>query len=158
MDAGVPSALVAWTKAFLADAKACGPGPPMLGLSLRVMTFRRRRQSKPGLRGERVISVNTIAQGMSVVSAALSLLACAKCTFLCTQGSRVRPAPGIPCALLLSRATDDASLGHEPAAGIWKHAFRHAQHRSPGARSDTRESPACRCAHAGYGDYLTGSS
>jgi len=38
------------------------------------------------------------------VPAALLLLACAKCTYLCTQGSRVRPAPGIPRALLFSGA------------------------------------------------------
>src|SRR6185312_1133571 len=37
---------------------------------------------------------------MPVDLAALLLLACVKCTFLCTQGSRVRPASGIPCALL----------------------------------------------------------
>ena len=82
------------TKASVRTAKACGPGPPMLGLSLRVMTFRRRRQSKPGLRGEHVISVNTIAQGMSVVSAALSLLACAKCTFFArkARGCGLHPA------------------------------------------------------------------
>ena len=106
VDAGVPSALVAWTKAFLADAKACGPGPPMLGSSLKVMIFRRRRQSKPGLRGEHVISVNTIARGMPVVPAALSLLACAKVHSLCTQGPRVRPASGIPRALLISEGGD----------------------------------------------------
>src|SRR5581483_2281780 len=46
-----------------------------------------------------------------IVSAALSLLACAKRSFLCTQGSRVRPASGVPCALLLSEGDEDAKLG-----------------------------------------------
>src|SRR6185437_8434696 len=36
---------------------------------------------------------------MPVDLAALLLLACAKVHFPCTQESRVRPAPGIPCAL-----------------------------------------------------------
>jgi len=74
--------------------------------------YRATEAKKPGLRGERVIGVKTIAQGMSDVSAALSLLACAKCTFLCTQGSRVRPAPGIPCALIVEGRGSD----HDPGA------------------------------------------
>src|SRR6185437_2897133 len=41
---------------------------------------------------------------MPVDLAALLLLACAKCTFPCTQGSRVRPASGIPCALWIQGA------------------------------------------------------
>jgi hypothetical protein len=81
---------------MLADAKACGPGPPMPGLSLKVMIFRRRRQSKPGLRGEHVISVNTIAQGMPVVPAALSLLACAKCTSFARKARGCGQHPAFP--------------------------------------------------------------
>jgi hypothetical protein len=61
----------------------------------------------PAHRGEHAIRRKAIAQGMSDVSAALSLLACAKCSFLCTQELRVRPAPGIPCAL-------SHREGHEP--------------------------------------------
>jgi hypothetical protein len=45
-------------------AKACGPVPPMLGSSLKAKAFARRRQPKPGLRGERAISRSTIVQGM----------------------------------------------------------------------------------------------
>jgi hypothetical protein len=54
---------------------------------------------------------SNIAQGVPAVPAALSLLACAKCTFFCTQGSRVRPASGAPCALMIERADEDASPG-----------------------------------------------
>ena len=40
-----------------------------------------------------------LAQGMPVFRRYLSLLACATVHFRCTQGSRVQPASGIPCAL-----------------------------------------------------------
>jgi hypothetical protein len=79
-----------------ADAKACGPGLPTLrsscAVTSRVMTGAR----KPGLRGERAISVKTIAQGMPddpaepVVTAA-SFSYCWRAT-----GEAVA---GIPCAL-----------------------------------------------------------
>jgi len=45
------------------------------------------------------ISRKPIAQGTPVVSAALWFLACVKVHSFCTQGSRVRPASGVPCAL-----------------------------------------------------------
>src|SRR5690348_2399857 len=49
------------------------------------------------------------------------MLACAKCTPFCTQGSRVQPASGVPCALrLLSRAKHDASLGHIVPRECWR--------------------------------------
>ena len=75
---------------------------------------------QPGAPRRSRISRNTIAQGTPVVSAALWLLACAKCTFLCTQGSRVRPASGVPCALL-------SLEGHERCI---TRAFRAARMRS----------------------------
>jgi hypothetical protein len=70
-----------------AEIKSCG--------TLRKATAAR----KPGTPRRPRISRKTIARGMPVVSAEPVLLACAKCTLLCTQGSRVRPASGIPCAL-----------------------------------------------------------
>src|SRR5689334_16259579 len=73
---------------------------------LRDVFARRRGPTSPEPRGERGAAVNTIAQGTPVVSAALLMLACAKCTFLCTQGSRVRPASGVPCALHLQEGHD----------------------------------------------------
>jgi len=57
------------------------------------------------------ISRKPIAQGTPVVPAALSLLACAKVHFLCTQDPRVRPASGVPCALSIEEGHNDASLG-----------------------------------------------
>jgi hypothetical protein len=82
-------------------AKPCGPVPPTLGSSPRDDCRGRRRLTSPVLRGDHGATVNTIAQGVPAVPAALWFLACAKCTFLCTQGSRVRPASGAPCALLV---------------------------------------------------------
>ena len=110
MDARVLSARIARRrKHSWRTAKACGPGPPMLGSSLEAMAFRRRRQSKPVLRGERAISRNTIAQGMPVAPA--GPVVTAACVFCC------RRAMGAACIRhslrpLLSRAANDASPGH----------------------------------------------
>ncbi len=79
--------------------KSCGPDSPTLESTLGVTSLGEWWLKSPVHQGEHEAAVKTIAQGMPVVSAALSLLACAKCTFLCTQGSRVRPASGIPCPL-----------------------------------------------------------
>ena len=69
------------------------------------------------------ISRQPIAQGTPVVSAALLMLACAKCTFLCTQGSRVRPASGIPCALHSLGGTRSMHSSGTSAARLWSRAF-----------------------------------
>jgi hypothetical protein len=74
---------------------------PDAGFKSCVTNARRRWLTSPVHLGEHGAAVNTIAQGVPVVSAALWFLACAMCTFLCTQGSRVRPASGTPCALFL---------------------------------------------------------
>src|SRR5262249_45000967 len=42
-------------------------------------------------------------------------LACARVHFLCTQGSRVRPAPGIPCALFV-RGRNESTTRADAAA------------------------------------------
>jgi len=85
------------------DAEADGEGvwswSPDAGIKSGVTSPGRRGLKSPVPRGEPAISRNTIAQGVPVVSAALWFLACAKVHFFCTQGSRVRPASGIPCAL-----------------------------------------------------------
>jgi hypothetical protein len=39
------------------------------------------------------------------------------------QGLRVRPAPGIPCALFFMWDEDDASPGRKRAAGMLNHVF-----------------------------------
>jgi len=81
-------------------AKSCGPDPPMPGSSFsRDVSREATAARKPGTPRRARISRKTVAQGVPAVPAALSLLACARCTFFCTQGPRVRPASGIPCAL-----------------------------------------------------------
>ena len=62
---------------------------------------------KPGAPRRPRISRQPIAQGTPVVSAALWFLACVKVHSFCTQGSRVRPASGIPCALFASSEGGD---------------------------------------------------
>ena len=88
--------------------------------------------NKPGAPRRSRISRKAIAQGTPVVSAALWFLACAKCTFLCTQGSRVRPASGTPCALCIEGDVIFARLGRGRAAGT--------RTRSPGERRVRRSS------------------
>jgi hypothetical protein len=58
---------------------------------------------KPGTPRRSRISRKTIAQGMPDCLGCPVLLACAKCISFCTQDKRVRPASGIPCALLIER-------------------------------------------------------
>src|ERR1700742_4136099 len=103
---GPPDEWLTWR-----TAKSCGPDPPTLGSSFAGRFAERRWLSSPVHRGERGAAVNTIARGMPVVPAEPVLLACVMRTLFCTQGSRVRPASGIPCALLIFEGDDDASLG-----------------------------------------------
>jgi len=63
----------------------------------------RRGLTSPVPRGEREAAVKTIAQGRPVVVAEPVVACVRKVHFLCTQGSRVRPASGLPCALSCSR-------------------------------------------------------
>jgi hypothetical protein len=79
------------------------------------MIPRRWRLSSPALQGEREAAVKTIARGMPVVPA--EPVVTAACYFCC------RRAMGAACIRhslrpLSSRATCDASLGHECAAGM----------------------------------------
>jgi hypothetical protein len=92
--------------------KPCGPVPSTLGSSSWTIP-RATVANKPDTPGRARSSRNTIAQGTPVVSAALSLLACANVHSLCTQGSRVRPASGVPCALFIWRDKTSAKLGRK---------------------------------------------
>src|SRR5581483_11742767 len=56
--------------------------------------------NKPGLRREREVSRKAIAQGVPDRFGLPDYLVCAS-TLFSTQGLRVRPAPGAPCALFL---------------------------------------------------------
>jgi len=64
VDAGMLSALARRRKHPWRTAKACGPDLPTLGSSLRATSPQATVATKPGHRGERAISVKTIAQGM----------------------------------------------------------------------------------------------
>src|SRR5690348_12411294 len=101
VDAGMLSALARRRKHSRVRRNRAVPIPRRWDQALRAMreaTVAR----QPGAPRRSRISRKAIAQGMSVVPAALTLLACAKCIFFCTQDLRVRPASGIPCALLVS--------------------------------------------------------
>jgi hypothetical protein len=78
----------------------------------------RRGLTSPVPRGERAISRNTIAQGMPVVPAALSLLACAKCTFFARKSRGCGQHPAFPAPSVLQEGAKDASPGHTHAAGM----------------------------------------
>jgi hypothetical protein len=98
----VAARLSAPTNDPVTDAKACGPGLPTLRPSCAVTSRATTGARKPGSRGERAISVKTIAQG----GPGCFGQTCGDCRqlFLFAGGPRARPAPGLPCALLLSRA------------------------------------------------------
>ena len=57
------------TSALSRTAKTCGPGAATLALSSWAMIPRATGAREPVPRGEHAISVNTIAQGMPVISA-----------------------------------------------------------------------------------------
>jgi hypothetical protein len=79
--------------------------------------------NKPGTPRRARSSRKTIAQGMPDVRLYLTIL-CAL-PFFSTQGLRVRPAPGIPCALRLIRGTRCfAKLGRICVARMRGHALR----------------------------------
>jgi len=82
-------------------AKSCGPDSPMLESSLSMMIDRRWWLTSPVHQGEREAAVKTIAQGNAGCFGCPVVACVRKVHFLCTQGSRVQPASGIPCALLL---------------------------------------------------------
>src|SRR5581483_11574791 len=108
---GCFSALWRADEGIFSDGQAVWSCPPDAGVKL-CGTFRRATETNsPVLRGERGATVNTIARGMPVVPAEPVLLACVMRTLFCTQGSRVRPASGIPRALFYSRAMASAALG-----------------------------------------------
>jgi hypothetical protein len=92
-------------------AGACGKTawscPPDAGVKFAKMICGRRWLQSPVHRGERGISLKPLRRecrmfGVPVVTAACVLVA---------GGPWVRPAPGIPCALRLSRADELAKLG-----------------------------------------------
>ncbi|BAM89510.1 hypothetical protein S58_35170 [Bradyrhizobium oligotrophicum S58] len=91
----------------LADVKSRGPGIPTLMPSWRVMMILLATVAKePEHRGDREISVKTIAQGMPDVG-----WTCGDCRllFFCRRAMGCGLQPGIPCALRWRRV-DEISI------------------------------------------------
>ena len=110
-------------------AKACGPDPPTLGSSLcQDVSQRRRWLQSPVHRGERAISRKPSRGECRMFWLNLWYLPPA---LFVAGGPWVRPAPGIPRALLISRATKDASPGQCHAAGMRTHVPRHRDPSAP---------------------------
>jgi hypothetical protein len=87
--------------ALVRTAKSCGRDSPTLGSTLRAQEAGGTVANKPGTPARARISRNTIARGMPVVSA--EPVVTAACV-LVAGGPWVRPASGIPRALLFFRA------------------------------------------------------
>jgi hypothetical protein len=88
-----------------ADVKSRGPGIPTLMPSRRVMMIPKATvANKPEHRGDREISVKTIAQGMPDVG-----WTCGDCRLLscCRRAMGCGQQPGIPCALRLEEGERD---------------------------------------------------
>jgi hypothetical protein len=109
-----------------ADGEGVWSCPPDAGVKSALRSRGRATEAnKPGTPGRaRYRPKSTIAQGMPDCLGCPVLPACAKCTFLCTPSSRVRPASGIPCALPASRATTLTNTRADPAAGTRRCAWR----------------------------------
>src|SRR5581483_5654503 len=97
--------------------------------------------NKPGTPRRPRISRKPIAQGTPVVR--LPCVACVrKMHFLCMQDPRVRPASGVPCALFLMRADDDAKLGRKSRRGNAEACSRHCK-RSEAIHASARRDMDC---------------
>src|SRR6185312_12652914 len=98
VDVKVFSALFARRRKHpLRTAKPCGPGPPMLGSSLRATLANDGgyQARYPGESAEQPLKPLR-REGRMLPSYLCNLRA--EVQFFCTQGSRVRRAPGLPCA------------------------------------------------------------
>jgi hypothetical protein len=113
-------------KPFSRTAKSCGPDPPTLGPSSQVTNRGRWRLSSPALQGEREAAVKHHCAG----NAGCPGLACGQCRLLSTfaGGPWVRPASGIPCALIvegdprrITRAFRAAGTRRRVVCCIWLH-------------------------------------
>src|SRR5258708_29598997 len=90
-------------------AKSCRSGAPMLASSLRE-DAQATVSNKPGHRGEREVSRKTIARGMPGRSG-VTVVTMLVYFFHLYARLRVHQAPGIPCALCLSRDIVLQNLG-----------------------------------------------
>jgi hypothetical protein len=96
--------------------KPRGPDPPTLGSSLvDHRSMRRQRLISPVLWGERGVSRQTLRRECRMFRPTCSDYARTLC-FFSRARLRVRPAPGIPCALSSQEGHQVAELGRIPAA------------------------------------------
>ncbi len=113
--------------------KSCGPGIPVLMPCRRASVAHRQGQESRSL-GRARITRNPFAQGRPVVSA--RTCGSAAC-FLVARGPRVRPAPGLPCALCAQEG-DSTQITR---------AVRVARTRMHALRGDARMQLHVRCHH-----------
>src|SRR5438552_18682933 len=105
--------------ALMRTAKSCGSDAPMLASSLREdaqMTV----SNKPGHRGEHEGNRKTIARGMPGETG-VTVVTMLVCFFISHARLRAHQAPGIPCALCLSRANASCTTRANPAARSRSH-------------------------------------
>jgi hypothetical protein len=112
-------------------AGACGKTawscPPDAGVKFAKMICGRRWLQSPVHRGERGISLKPLRRECRIASAYLWSLPPA---FFVAGGPWVQPAPGIPCALCLSRDDELAKLGQIMPRGCGPTSLRGAKRRS----------------------------
>jgi hypothetical protein len=127
MDVKMLSAL-ARTKASPRTAKSCGPDSPMLG-STPGSRARGDGGQEAGAPRRPRISRNPLRRECRC--SAVPVVACVrKVHVLCTQGSRVQPASGIPCALSVERDDDWTKLGRNVSRECFNSSLRGAKRRS----------------------------
>src|SRR5258706_14161969 len=114
--------------ALMRTAKSCRSDAPMPASSLREEA-KATVSNKPGHRGEREVSRKTIARGMPGRSG-VTVVTMLVCFFISHARPRAHRAPGIPCALCLSRGTILQSSGasrRENAESCLKLGRRHCE-------------------------------
>src|SRR5689334_24911452 len=94
-----------------ADGEIAWSWRPDAGVNPRVKSPGGRWLKSPVHRGEREISRTTIAQGMPECFG-VPVVTCLRAFLCCTQGCGCDRAPGIPCALAVSRDIAFVELGH----------------------------------------------
>ena len=124
-------ALLRETSAATRTAKSCGPDLPTLGSSLCVTSAQSTVAKKPGTPRRARISRQTNRAG-NAGCFGVPVVTCLRAFLSCTQGCGCDRCTGIPCALLLLRDNDDASLGRICAAGMRSRVSRHCEERRVG--------------------------
>jgi hypothetical protein len=100
---GAMDAAARETNAPARTVKPCGPVPPTLGSSFVVMIRKAMVAKSPVHQGEHGAAVAPLRRECRMLRLPCFAWRARNVRIFCTQGSRVRPAPGIPCALVISR-------------------------------------------------------